>query len=503
MKRILAILILLCLLTGCVTQGEYIPTGGGFSDGDGSSVETQGQISGELRLPCNNDSSFHPYTATDSNNRALLSLVYQGLFSINDEYEIAPILCKSYQVSQDLRTYTFYLEDATFSDGQAITAQDVVASYKAAKNTGYYAGRLLNLKSIHAAEDGGVVMTMEIPYGNLPLLLDIPIIKASEIDAAIPLGTGPYILETVDSGKQLRRQPAWWCTASLSITATVIPLLHGTSQQELWDLYKFSQLSMVCTDDYVDFRGDYELWECENGMFVYLACNEKSPVFSNDAIRQSLTHAIDRDTLVSKFFRGFAHSATLPATPSFPYYSLTLAEKYGYQPELFAQAVADAALTNNAVTLLVNKDDSIRVSLAQNIAQMLEDGGLAVTIPELSGEKYLQALKQGQYDLHLGQTKLSPNMDLTAFFSQDGTLNFGGLSDVAINAMNQQALANEGNYQSLHKVVMEDGSLCPILFRSYAIYGRRNVFAGLSPARDNVFYYTLGKTMADVLQSGE
>jgi peptide/nickel transport system substrate-binding protein len=328
---------------------------------------------------------------------------------------------------------------------------------------------------------------------NLPLLLDIPIIPADQLNADFPLGSGPFIMEETADGKQLRRQPGWWCTGSVPITDQVIPLSHGTTQRELWDLYKFSGMSMVCTDAYVDFRGDYELWESENGIFLYLSCNTKSKVFSKKSVRRALTHAIDRDMLVQQHYRGFAHSTTLPASPSFPHYSLTLAEKYGYAPEKFAQTITENGLEGSAITLLVNRDDPQRLRVAQEIAQMLTAAGLVVTIPEKSGEDYQNALQWGEFDLVLGQTKLSPNMDLTAFFAQDGSLNYGNLTDVAAYAICLEALADTGNYQSLHKTVMEDGRLCPILVRSDAVYGRRGCFSGLAPARDNIFYYTLDK----------
>ena len=254
---------------------------------------------------------------------------------------------------------------------------------------------------------------------------------------------------------------------------------------------------MVCTDAYVDFRGDYELWESENGVFLYMTCNMKSKVFSDPGVRSALTFAIDRDTLVKKYYRGFAHSAALPASPSFPHYSTALAEKYGYAPEKFTQAVTDAQMTGSAIVLLVNREDPLRLRTAQAIAEMLTAGGLTVTIPEVTGQDYLNALKWGEFDLFLGQTKLSPNMDLTAFFSEKGALNYGDLTDVAANTMSMDALADGGNYQSLHKLVMDDGRLCPILVRSDAVYGRRGLFPELSTARDHVFYYSLGKTMED------
>jgi len=497
MKRLLAILALVCLLTGCAEENGYIPTGGGFQDGSSPSSQPVTQVTGEVRLAYDKDGSLHPYTASDRNNRALLSLIYQGLFAINGDYEATPVLCRSYQVSSDMRTWTFYLEDATFSDGQALTAADVVASLRAARAEGFYSGRFQHIKSIDAAAGGSVVITLSTPMNNLPLLLDIPIIKASQTDSATPLGTGPYILESTASGMQLRRQAAWWCNAALPVSAQTIPLYHGTTQSELWDLYKFSGVSMVCTDNYVDFRGDYELWESENGIFVYLTCNLDSPIFSNKSVRSALTYAIDRDTLVKKYYRGFAHSASLPASPSFPYYSTALAEKYDYEPEIFTQAVADAQFVGREVVLLVNRDDPLRLRTAQAIAEMLTAAGLTVTIPEVSGQDYLNKLEWGEFDLFLGQTKLSANMDLTAFFAEKGNLNYGRLTNVAATAMMSEALADGGNYQSLHKLVMDDGRLCPILVRSDAVYGRRGLFPGLSPARDSIFYYSLGKTMED------
>ena len=500
MKRLLALIAALCLLTGCGAPGEYIPTGGGLFDGDGTPPETVPDTIAEVSFVCNANSSFHPYYATDRNNRSLLPLIYQGLFAVDEGYNAHPILCKTYQVSSDMRTYTFSLENATFSDGQIVTAQDVVASLRAAQKEGFYAGRFSHVKSFSAVDSSTLTIKRDTPFENLPLLLDVPIIKASEISAAIPLGTGPYVLEKSSNGNYLRRQAAWWCSSvNLPLYDSMITLYHGESTAHIWDLFRLSDLSMVCTDSFVDFRGDYELWESENGLFLYLSCNTKSKVFSNKSIRSALTHAIDRDALTKDFFHGFAHSATLPASPASPYYSTTLAARFGYDPEKFAQAVSDAQLSDNSIVLLVNSKDLTRASIARKIAKMLTAGGLTVTIPEVSGEDYENRLKWGEFDLWLGQTKLSPNMDLSAFFDEEGSLNYGNLSNVAANTLNLEALANSGNYQSLHKLVMEDGRLCPILFQSYAVYGKRDHFSGLSPARDNIFFYSLGKTLADAL----
>jgi hypothetical protein len=90
-------------------------------------------------------------------------------------------------------------------------------------------------------------------------------------------------------------------------------------------------------------------------------------------------------------------------------------------------------------------------------------------------------------------------MDLSAFFSTSGTLNYGGLGNIGAYTLSLEALANAGNYYTLHKTVMDNGLLCPVLFRSYAVYTNRGILSGMNPARDNVFYYHLGKTIQDAL----
>ena len=162
-------------------------------------------------------------------------------------------------------------------------------------------------------------------------------------------------------------------------------------------------------------------------------------------------------------------------------------------------AVEAAGFTGASITLLLNADDSLRLRAGRAIGDMLSACGLQVTLMEVNSSEFIEQVKWGKYDLYLGQTRLSSNMDLTAFFAKNGTLNYGGLADTTAYAMCLEALANQGNYYNLHKEVMDDGQLCPILFRSYAVYATRGLVTQLTPARDNMFFYTIGRTMADAL----
>lgn len=511
MKRHIALLLcaaLLCSLCACGRSNDaYVPTGNGLTwdeDYTGPTYtqpqETQTQ---ELSLPYYPGESMNPYLCTDFTNRALFSLLYQGLFTVDRNYNVEPLLCKSYSVSQDMKTYTFYIENATFSDGTRLTAQDVMDSLKAAKESDIYSGRFYRVQDISLTSDGGVAIQMNTAYEDLTLLLDVPILQSEQLTQERPLGTGPYILDGTGLNATLRRRTDWWCSPEMAVTAPTIALVTAESPTQIRDEFQFGTLNMVCADPgsdrYADYRSDFELWDCENGIFLYLACSDYSGVFSIPEIRTALTYAIDREMLVDDYYRGFARAASLPASPLSPYYSQTLATKYGYDGVKFAQAVKDAELVDPTVKLLVNSDDSLRLRVARAIGKMLEDCGLTVQMKELSGSDYQYALNSWDYDLYLGQTILSANMDLSPFFSSNGSLNEGGINDVTAYALCLQALENHGNYYTLHQTVMDNGLLCPVLFRSYAVYASRGLLSGLTPARDNIFYYSLGKTLEDAL----
>jgi peptide/nickel transport system substrate-binding protein len=348
-----------------------------------------------------------------------------------------------------------------------------------------------------------VEIKLNYAYENLPLLLDVPIVPKDQVNAEQPLGSGPYIVDSSLTGMRLKRLNSWWCNGKLVINASSITLVEAESPAQIRDQFEFFDVGLVCadpgSDTYADFRCDFELWDCENGMFLYLGCNMESPVFSNEAMRSALTYAIDRDYLVDHFYRGFARSATLAASPLSPFYNSGLAARYEYNAQRFAQAVKDSDMTGKTVTLLVNKDDSLRLRAARSVVTMLQAGGLEVQLSQLKTSDYKAALKKGAYDLYLGQTKLSPNMDLSTFFASNGALNAGNIDDPAYYAIALEALANRGNYYTLHKMLADDGRICPILFRSYAIYAARGLVSGLTPSRENIFYYDRGRTLEDAL----
>ena len=511
MKKItalfLCLFLMLGLLAGCGSDKDeaYVPTGnalvmeGEDPDSVGLPKEEGPQ---ELTLVYYPDRSMNPLTCGDYTNRVLFSLIYQNLFNVDSNCNVEPILCKSFQISADSRTYTFYIENGvTFSDGSSLTINDVLATLQAAKESSVYKGRFSHVTDISLTDDGGIAIRLDTPYENFTQLLDIPILKSSQLDSEYPLGTGPYALSTSLAGTHLRKVTTWWCTGvDVVATAESISLVEAENPSQIRDQFEFYDVGLVCADPcsdmYADYRCDYELWDIDNGIFLYIGCNVAWVDFlENATLRSMLTYGIDRDTIVAEYYNGYAQAATLAASPSSPYYSKTLAAKYSYDAAKFLEFLTHYTLPDEPIRLLVNSDDSIRVTVGRYIAETFTEFGLPMETLEYSTSAYQSAIVAGNYDLYLGQTRLSSNMDLSPFFAPYGNLSRNGIADPTTYNLCLESLANSGNYYNLHQQVATEGRIIPIAFYRYAVYAIRGLLTDLTPARDNLFYYSLGKTL--------
>ena len=519
MKKILSLVLALSLLAGlmsgcanAIDNSGYIPTGDAIllEGQDPEDIMPEEEDTQELTLAYYPDRSLNPLFGSDYTNRVLMSLMYQPLFAVDNNKNVTPILCGAYQVSANSRNWTFYVdENASFSDGTKVTAEDVLATYAKAKENDYYKNRFYHLWEMALTEDGkGVIFKMDTPFENLPLLLDVPIVKASEVEATIPLGTGPYIFQDSAAGAVLQRVENWWCgKTKIPATDTTINLVEVSSAAQVRDEFQFGDVSVVCanpmSDSFAEYRCDYELWEIESGYMMYIGCNILySKHFDDGTLRTFLTYGIDRETMVQDAYKGMADPVTLPASPTSPYYNKTLASQFSYDALKFINKLGgyriptDDKGVQKELVILVNSNDSARVRLARTLAENLTAMGLPAATLEASNFK--DVLYAQRWDIYLGMTRLSANFDLTEFFRPYGEMGKGGLSHETLYNMTKNALENSGNYYNLYQKLAEDGRIIPVMYGYYTVYAQRGLMPDLAPARDNVFYYSLGKTLAGI-----
>lgn len=419
--------------------------------------------------------SFHPYETASACNRLVLELVTEPLFTVEANGEVTPVLAMGWQVSDDGLTTTVALQEGLlFHNGQPLTAETVVQCVEQAKTSSWYAGRFYALSSVEAANETTVVFTTKKAYECFPRLLDIPICVT---EGDLPVGTGPYRFR---DGKTLAPFDGWR-QETYPAGKGEIALTAVSRQSQLRDGFEYGGISAVSYDPNgvgaVHYSGDFELWGVPTAVMQYVGFNLQKGAFSSRKLRSAVTHAVDRSAVVAQDMGGFAVATTLAVPPDSLWYDAVLAASGEYD----LQKLKDVAAGQSA-TMIVCGEYAQRVTTASRIARAMNECGLSVTVKTLSREEFRKALSAGSFDLYYAETKLSPDFDLTSFFVEGGACAFGGLGkQKEAKELCDLVLSNHGNSYDLQKTVLQEGLICPVVFKTNALGVHRNVFTETSP----------------------
>ena len=124
---------------------------------------------------------------------------------------MSPLLAESWDVSPDLKTYTFRLKRGVkFQNGEPFNAQTVKFAFERAggeKSVNKDKRTFANITTQVADENTVVILTKEIDP-DFPFLLGqatavIVEPKSADTNATKPVGTGPYKLDTYNKGASL------------------------------------------------------------------------------------------------------------------------------------------------------------------------------------------------------------------------------------------------------------------------------------------------------------
>ena len=174
--------------------------------------------------------SMHPYTRKGRAG-AYSSIFFESLLEgTSDEIDSAyGLIAKEIEYPEDRSWVIFTLRsEVLFSDGSPLTAKDVLFSYKLLKEKGLPSFRAVLEKDIQSAQlisDRKIkfIFNDDVPkrdlintVGGLPIFSEKYFtdnkvdFEASTLTPA--LGSGPYILDKVDVGKQIiyKKNPNYW-----------------------------------------------------------------------------------------------------------------------------------------------------------------------------------------------------------------------------------------------------------------------------------------------------
>lgn len=138
--------------------------------------------------------------------------IFEPLVKINPDGSISPLLAESWEVSPDLKTYTFRLRKGVkFQNGEPFNASAVKFSFERAaseKSVNKDKRTYAKMASVSAVDEHTVViLNTELDpeflfqLGQGTAIMVEP--KSAETNGAKPVGTGPYMLESWNKGSSV------------------------------------------------------------------------------------------------------------------------------------------------------------------------------------------------------------------------------------------------------------------------------------------------------------
>lgn len=196
---------LLCLsLTGCAGKNVSEDSS---SAGDNTIEESadSGKNDVWVALSMNVDTLDLVMTTSVGGRQVALGTVWERLLTLNSQGEPVPELCESYEMSEDVTTFTFHLRQGVlFHDGSEMTADDVVASMNRWIETYSNVQELVGSGRFEKVDNYTVKITTDTPALTLPDMIAGATVTAliTTADACADLtetgylknyvGTGPY-----------------------------------------------------------------------------------------------------------------------------------------------------------------------------------------------------------------------------------------------------------------------------------------------------------------------
>lgn len=319
-----------------------------------------------------------PYISTDLYADWVHARVIEWL-SVQDpdSQEYLPLLARDWQVSDDGLKITFQIRRGVrFSDGEPMTADDVVYSYQFVMNPKINAPRLRaymsRVKSVEKTNDYEVVFTMTEPYfGSFDICSSLFILPKHFYSKFEPeqvnqnpgllMGTGPYKMRDPQGWRpgqkiELLRNELYW-----GDQPTFDRIIYGEVQEEAaqetmfrngeLDVYRCRppQYERLLKDPTVMAKANAFAVDSPMNGYYFMAWNQrregKPTIFADARVRRAMTMMTDREAICKQVLLGYATPISGPFGATSPQADPSI-KPLPYDPAAAKKLLAEAGFTD-------------------------------------------------------------------------------------------------------------------------------------------------------------
>lgn len=406
------------MLTGC--KGQDTSAGEQPPAEEQPAAEEKDSVIVAMGPSSEPESGFDPAYGWGAGEHVHEPLIQSTLTVTNTDLSIGYDLAEDMQVSEDGMTWTVTIrEDVEFTDGEPLTAEDVVFTYNTVKENSSV-NDFTMLKEAVAVDGKTVEFHMERPYSIWPYSMAIVGIVPEHAYGPDygdhPVGSGRYIMKQWDKGQQIifEANPDYYGEAPKMKKVTVLFMDEDAAYAaSLAGQVDLAYTSASYSDQTID---GYELLAYEtvdnrgiNLPAVPASADEKGNVVGNDftsdvRVRRAINIGIDREEMIENVLNGYG-TAAYSICDKMPWYNETAEVSFDLESakalldEAGWTAGSDGIRQKDGVraelNILYASGDSVRQALAADMQNQLKELGIEASIEGVGWDTaYTRALAE-------------------------------------------------------------------------------------------------------------
>ncbi|AVD35706.1 ABC transporter substrate-binding protein [Clostridioides difficile] len=299
-----------------------------------SSLQSQSSIDAKyINLTMVTPKTINPITNTDKSVGYIMNLVYDSLFTIDENYNVIPQLVKEYNIAQDGMSIDIKLKDAKWHDGKDVTSNDVNYTIgliqKSADSP--YNEFTKNIASVNIKSDKDFTIKFKARYAFSIDSLIFPIVSQSHLDSKDVndknnnmIGNGKYKIEsyTEREGMVLSVNKDYYEEVPKTMKNIKVGMVPNEDARTSMVMALDSDITNVTLNDLSKFQEkEFNITKYQGRDYECVLFNYNNPFFKDVNFRKAIAHSIDKDRIISEGYMDDATPVNFPLNSKSKYYN--------------------------------------------------------------------------------------------------------------------------------------------------------------------------------------
>jgi peptide/nickel transport system substrate-binding protein len=415
-------------------------------------------VLGTIDLP----SRISPLAPSVFSNSGILDLLFLHLHRVDKETgRMQPVLARSWEFSEDLKTITYYLRsDVEWWDGEPVTAHDILYTYQKMKDPETKYANVNALRFIHDVEvvDSYTIrFSFEKVYADILTDSDIVPVprhvyeERGEQFGEQPVGNGPYRIER------------WVRGSGLFLTANAeyyrgrppldeIQIMHYADLDEMLDDFAEGALDVVLDitpSAAQNLRGNENvtIFSQPGNSYLYIGWNLTHQFLEDKEVRRAMSMAIDVQRILKDVYAGMGEVSLGPLPSSswgFNGHVQVIVRDVEQARKILRErgftdynrnGIIDKGRNDFTLQILTNAENPDRVSILQLITEDLQEIGVRVNAQTLDAAAFINALVEKDFDGYIMGWSVGEKVDPAMFWGSQGRYNFVSYANESVDSL--------------------------------------------------------------------